>query len=520
MRRDTECIGLVVAFRRDDQASRVRGGDDGILHHGREATAEAHVDERRARGGGDRPAGAVAGRKPRGIEDPLGNVEIRAGTGNIEHANRTDAHLPVEAGAAEPVVSGSANGAGNVQPMVADRAAIPAGAQECEVVRIGGIATIARFRNERRAALAYGLGHRQPVPSGDEVVPIVREIRRDRRMVEANPVVDDGDEYVRAPGGGCPGTGRIHHVVMPRLSDEVRIVRQRSRDGAGEGSAVHARRRNAASRTLQACARVRCEHRVDRIDIHRLDVGIVAERRNRGSHVDAVRHGDARREYRGRVLERGDQSVRLVHGHTPFRSPPTRWPRAPARRDVAREPIGAGRTGRSAPWHAPCPCERESPGRLDAHRHSGPSRDSRRGRNATRAHHADEREGRRRGDRHPAADGGRGVDPLKYGFCSSDHRRGRGDGLRTEGLAKRPRDLSGAGGVGGRRAGAQPGGGIGRRPAYRHVHRGRVLRVGHPDHQRCRKDYRADGALCIAGNDDDLGRDARNGGRFGVASRR
>ncbi len=225
-----------VSRRGHDERSRLRGAEDCPLQR-RIAlrAAKTQVDDPRAHWRLDGAARSVVRGQPRGVQDPLGDVIARAEAADAQHSNRTDPHRPVHAGHADAVVAHSADRAGDVQAMVAERIGNEAGPRGVERIGRGyrriGVVAVSVIRVADLAAGAQG----QRVHAIDEVVPIAREVPADRRMVEADAVVHHGHEHAGTPRGDRPCPRQIDEAIMPGLEGVQRIVGRRGTRPAGAG---------------------------------------------------------------------------------------------------------------------------------------------------------------------------------------------------------------------------------------------------------------------------------------------
>ena len=220
----------VVARGRYDQGAGAGRADDRVVQRRVvPRSAEAQVDDPGARARLHRPAHAVVGRQARCVQNALSDVIRFTETSGAESADWADAYRPVHTAHAEPVVAAGSDRAGDVQAMTAEGVGKEAPPRRVQTVgrRISRVRVVAIAVS----GITDGAARAQPqrVDVAHEVISIFGQVSRDPGMVEANPIVHDGDQHRGAPRGDGPRARQVDHAVVPGLKRVERIVGSRAR---------------------------------------------------------------------------------------------------------------------------------------------------------------------------------------------------------------------------------------------------------------------------------------------------
>src|SRR5262249_11835909 len=148
----------------------------------RRGSAKADVDDLSPRRGLNRLAVLANCGKTGRVQNALRDVEGCAFTGDAKHADRADLDRPIHTARAGTVVADRANDPSRPEAMVSEVAVDPAAVEgvEEQVVRIGriGIGAVAVAIDGRECAAAADALSRSEAPLRDEIVAVVREVRR------------------------------------------------------------------------------------------------------------------------------------------------------------------------------------------------------------------------------------------------------------------------------------------------------------------------------------------------------
>ena len=219
-------VDAVVSSRRNDERAGVRRSGDCVLQsraHAVPPRLMLMIGARRClNGSAVFPECGQSG----GVQDALRDVEQTATSRYIRDADRADLDRPIDSSETESLVADSADDTRSPQPVIAGAVVRPAIPETVELdivgigrIRIGSVA-ITVDRGEGSAAAK--VLRRGQDDLRDEVVAVVREIRRDVRVIEPDAHVDRRDDDARAPGSDSPGSRKIDHVRRPGLRPVVR----------------------------------------------------------------------------------------------------------------------------------------------------------------------------------------------------------------------------------------------------------------------------------------------------------